>query len=53
MQASRCPLQVEILRPHLILPGMMCNKTYRVLSAREDHLTLGVQGFNWRLVLEA
>lgn len=36
----------------LILPEMMWGNTYRVLSARETHLRLHVQGFLWRSALQ-
>lgn len=37
--------QETLVDSALILPAVMCDNTHRVLSAREAHLSCGVQAF--------
>lgn len=47
MQASRCPLPVELMGICLILLVALCENTCKVLPAKEVHPSLSVQGFYW------
>lgn len=45
-------LSVGLYGQHLILPAGVCDNKHGVLSTREAHLSLGVQGFYWDPVME-
>lgn len=44
-------LPVGLYGQHLILPAGVCDNKLGVLSTREAHLCLGVQGFYWDSVM--
>lgn len=45
-QGSSCPFPLESHEQNFILPEMVDDNIYKLLSTREGHLSLGVQGLH-------